>query len=46
MSDDARAAQAARGKALVRLSYSEAPQLTSPSLSSIKRGSKRNLVLF
>jgi len=46
MSDDDRAAKAARAKALVRLSYSEGLQLTSPSLSSTKRGSKRNLVLF
>jgi len=44
MSDDDRAAKAARAKALVRLFYSEGPQLTSPSLSSTKRGSKRNLV--
>jgi hypothetical protein len=46
MSDDDRAAKAARAKALVRLSYSEGTQLTYHSLSSTKRGSKRNLVLF
>jgi hypothetical protein len=46
MSDDDRAAKAARAKALVRLSHSEGLQLTFPSFSSTKRGSKRNLVLF
>jgi hypothetical protein len=42
MSDDDRAAKAARAKALVRLSPSEIASPNSPSLSSIKRGSKRN----
>ncbi len=44
MSDDDRAAKAARAKALVRLFLSEMQPPNPPSRSSTKRGSKRNQV--
>ena len=43
MSDDDRAAKAARAKALVRNPYFKIPCITSHSRSLTKRGSKRNL---